>query len=356
MKLDALSLLYLFGGLQALTLIIGINLNKPLSTDVKKILTLLLSAILVVMVYYVVIRTNNQVIYPYVDSLGTVGWMAICPLYYLLHCSLLKAKRKLGLRHLLLFPISIIFLLEGWLMTLGMPVGLYGLLNEPQLFLDLWVAFFFGTGIYFIVKSILLLRKTEGMSFRKEFLGFSYVILGTMVIFALIYLFIREHYDYAFEYSLIALFEILIFAFIYRMFKLSSFDKLFNDAKYVNQAGDTTQLAQMAQQLEQTMINAQPFLDRKLTLVKLSKMTDISPNDLSHLFSVHYKSNFYEYINQKRLSHFEKLLLNPDYRQFKIMAIAEMSGFNSKTPFYNTFKEKYKMTPSEYLKGGPSHF
>ncbi len=350
MKLDLISILYLLGAAQALILCIGININKPLQTDLKKTLTLLLSAIMVVMVYYVVVRTNYQPLYPYIDSMGSVGWMAICPLYYLFHCSLLEPKWRLRRKHLLLFPISILFLLEGWLSTIGLPFSLYNLLNRPQLYLDLWTGLFFGTGIYFTAKSIQLLKKQEAFKLKKELLGFSYILLVVLAVFWGIYLLIRTHYNYAFEYTLIGLFELFIFAFVYRVFKVTSFNKLLNNSKYTNQRTDKVAFEKLAQRLDQALKSKQPFLDKKLSLVKLAEIVEINTNDLSQLFSEYHQSNFYEFINYKRLDYFEKLVEDPAYKQFKIMAIAEMSGFNSKTPFYTVFKERHQMTPSEYIK------
>jgi len=50
------------------------------------------------------------------------------------------------------------------------------------------------------------------------------------------------------------------------------------------------------------------------------------------------------------LTYVKDVLLSPEYEQYTIAAIAELSGFNNKATFYKVFKEKYKLTPSEYIK------
>jgi len=68
------------------------------------------------------------------------------------------------------------------------------------------------------------------------------------------------------------------------------------------------------------------------------------------VFSLHYKSNFYDFINRYRLAHLEQLIIHPDYEQYKIMSLATESGFKSKATFYKAFKGKHQVTPSQFIK------
>lgn len=350
MKFNLISIVYLLGALQAFVLLVGINIRQPLQTDLKKIMTSLLATLVVLMVYYIVVITQHWPLYPYVDSLGTAAWLALCPLYYLLCRSLSEANWRLSARHFLLFPVTLIFLIEAAVTTFGGAPSLYDLVHQPQLFLDLWIAVFFGSSLLFTTLSIRLLHKSNSNRFRQELRWFSYILWFFLAVFLVIYLFIRTTYHYAFEYALIALFEGFIFFFIYRLFRLTSFNTLFQAAKYHNEALNSSQLTQLAQQLEQLMQQEQPHLNKKLTLAQLAELSKVSSNDLSQLFATHYASNFYDFVKKYRLLQLEQLLLDPDHRQYTIPALAEMSGFNSKATFYKAFKEKHQLTPSEYIK------
>ncbi len=131
---------------------------------------------------------------------------------------------------------------------------------------------------------------------------------------------------------------------------MAPLNSFFNTLKYNNRTLAKSEMEGFATRLEVVMESEKPYLDKKLSLVDLSQLTDISANDLSQLFNMHYKASFYEYINKYRLDYVEQILLDPEYAQYKITAIAEISGFNSKTTFYKAFKERHQMTPLEYMK------
>lgn len=350
MQLNVVNIIYALGALQGFILLVGININKPLQTSLKKAISLLMASIFVVMVYYLVLLNEYDPIYPYIDSLGSAAWMAICPTYYLICRSLTSPQWQLSWKHLALFPFTILFMIEALITTLGFEVWMYKLVDNNQLFLDLWVFAFFSSGFFFMIKSIRLIRQQDDIPFHKELKWFGYIFLTVLIIFSCIFLFIRTNYKYSFELILIGLFECLIFAFIYRMFKIASFPSLFPGSKYSNKTLVEEKRKQLAQQLEKVMISEKSFLDKKLSLATLSQQTNISTNDLSQLFNLHYQSNFYEYINRYRLDYLEQILLDPDYTQYKITALAELSGFNSKATFYKVFKERHHMTPVEYVK------
>ena len=350
MQLSVISLIYLLGALQALILVVGINLNQPFKGQPKQILTTLLTAILVVMVYYLVIMTEYAPLYSYTDSLGTAAWMAIFPLFYLLSCSLANPSWKLQWKHLFLFPVTLLYLIEAPLTTLGFTETLYTYVGAPQLFLDLWIVAFFLPAITFTLLAMRKIKQSGTAQIKRELFGFSIAFLVVLLVFGVLYLFMRLHYEYAFELWLIGLLEVFIFTLVYRLFRMTSVSPLLHLKKYENQVATLPELDQLAKRLEQVMQEQQPYLNAKITLNELAELAQISRNDLSLLFNQHFKSNFYAFINLYRVKHVEELMTNPDYSNYKITALASMSGFNSKATFYKVFKARHGVTPAVYLK------
>jgi AraC-like DNA-binding protein len=92
-------------------------------------------------------------------------------------------------------------------------------------------------------------------------------------------------------------------------------------------------------------IDEKVYLNHNLKLKDLSHITKINSNELSYLINEFYKANFNNFINSKRVEEAKKLLLNTD---IKIIEIAYLSGFNSKTTFNVTFKKFEDMSPVQY--------
>ncbi|MEO0404566.1 MAG: helix-turn-helix domain-containing protein, partial [Bacteroidota bacterium] len=154
---------------------------------------------------------------------------------------------------------------------------------------------------------------------------------------------------FIFEYVMIGALEIFIFVLMYRVFLYSSFREVIGAPSYENNPRTTSDFEGDAFILNETMNEKQPFLDSDLTLNGLSSLSGIGSNRLSQLFSLHYQSSFYDFVNTHRIKHVEKLLEDSENNKFTITAIAEMSGFKSKTTFYKAFKAKHGMTPVKYL-------
>lgn len=344
------SIVFVLGAAQAAILLLGINIHKPLHSDLKKITSLLLFNMMMVMIYYVVILNKFEQLYQLMGPIGTAAWMAITPPFYLLCKSLLLPHWTLRAKHLIYFIIPLYFLVTPLLLLMNIDIRLWALIQDAQIFLDAWMGLFFGSGILFIGKSILLIRANNEDNSNKELTSFAYLFLATLVVFGGVYGVIRSAYVELFELILICLFLVFILILVYRIFKAAPFHAFFDLAKYGNKPLDKSQQTKLATQLERLMEAERPYLDKKLSLSDLSKLSNINTNELSQLFNSHYKSNFYEFINQYRLGHLEKIMLDPNYEQFKITALAEESGFNSKATFYKAFKSKHQLTPSQFIK------
>lgn len=92
------------------------------------------------------------------------------------------------------------------------------------------------------------------------------------------------------------------------------------------------------------------YKNHTLGLKELSDITNISPNELSHLLNSRLNSNFYDLINSYRIEEVKRALEDPANIDEKLLSIAWDCGFNSKSVFYRVFKQSTNMTPSQYQK------
>ncbi|KMQ64856.1 quinolinate synthetase [Chryseobacterium angstadtii] len=107
------------------------------------------------------------------------------------------------------------------------------------------------------------------------------------------------------------------------------------------------ELAKIKSQLEEIMEKQKPYLDSELNLIRLSELVSVSTHHLSYVINTGFKKNFFQYVNEYRISYAKKLLKDPQSK-LSILGIAYESGFNSKTSFNTTFKKLTDQTPSEY--------
>jgi AraC-like DNA-binding protein len=92
------------------------------------------------------------------------------------------------------------------------------------------------------------------------------------------------------------------------------------------------------------------FLDNSLTLTSFSEKIEVKPYLLSQIFKNHYKTNFYDFINKKRIDYSIDLLKENKQNKLSIEGIGLSSGFNSRVSYYRNFKKNYGITPKEFIK------
>ena len=100
--------------------------------------------------------------------------------------------------------------------------------------------------------------------------------------------------------------------------------------------------------LEEVMEKRKPYLNPKLSIYDLAKMISTNYKYLSRHINQEYEMNFVNYINSYRIKEAKEKLLDSSTKNYKIEAIAELSGFHSKSAFNTAFKKNIGNTPSEY--------
>jgi AraC-like DNA-binding protein len=102
--------------------------------------------------------------------------------------------------------------------------------------------------------------------------------------------------------------------------------------------------------LNNAIENKKLYLNPELNIETLSKDLDLKASTISQLVNQNTAYNFNDYINSYRVEETKKMLSDPEYSNYTIVAIGLEAGFNSKASFYRAFRKFEEMTPSEYLK------
>ena len=99
-----------------------------------------------------------------------------------------------------------------------------------------------------------------------------------------------------------------------------------------------------ADQIENYMKSAKPFLRPSLTISDLSFELDIPPRYLSQVLNESLNRSFFDYVNHYRIEEAKKMMKDGLNSRKTILEILYDSGFNSKSVFNATFKKYTEMT------------
>ncbi len=86
--------------------------------------------------------------------------------------------------------------------------------------------------------------------------------------------------------------------------------------------------------------------DKRIELEEVSEIACMTPTAFCRYFKKKTKKSFTQFLNEIRLGHACKLLIEGDEQ---IATIAYQSGFNTMTNFNRQFKTLLQMTPTEYM-------
>jgi AraC-like DNA-binding protein len=98
------------------------------------------------------------------------------------------------------------------------------------------------------------------------------------------------------------------------------------------------------------VVSEKKYLEPELSMSSLAETLSISPSHLSKLVNNHSGFSFSDYINSLRVEQAKKLLADPNFNNYTMVAIGLECGFNSRSTFYAAFKKFTAATPTEYLK------
>ena len=92
-----------------------------------------------------------------------------------------------------------------------------------------------------------------------------------------------------------------------------------------------------------------PFLNQKTSMTEIAKILKVSTHQISQVINEKNNLNFNDYVNGFRIEEAKKMLLSDSYSKLTIDAIAQKSGFHSKSAFYVAFKKYTGNTPKEFI-------
>jgi AraC-like DNA-binding protein len=92
------------------------------------------------------------------------------------------------------------------------------------------------------------------------------------------------------------------------------------------------------------------YLQADCSLSKFSTTVDVPAHHLTYYFNDIVKIKFTDWKNDLRIAYAMNLMSSASMDTLTLEAIAEQSGFTSRSTFIRAFKNKTKLTPSDYIK------
>ncbi len=93
----------------------------------------------------------------------------------------------------------------------------------------------------------------------------------------------------------------------------------------------------------------QLYLNPDFSLNTAAKHFSIPNHHISFILNNHIKKSFPDIVSEMRIDHAIQLLKDNRNKKYTMEAIGNISGFNSRTTFYVSFKKIMGITPSEYI-------
>lgn len=122
--------------------------------------------------------------------------------------------------------------------------------------------------------------------------------------------------------------------------------------KYAKSALEPDDIQRIVGKLDRAMEEERLYLDSGLTLPSLAEHTGISANYISQAINEARASNFFDFVNERRIDEAKHRLIEEHGRT--VLEIALDVGFNSKSTFNAAFKRFAGMTPSDFRRSASS--
>ncbi|MEM6317425.1 MAG: helix-turn-helix transcriptional regulator [Bacteroidota bacterium] len=105
-------------------------------------------------------------------------------------------------------------------------------------------------------------------------------------------------------------------------------------------------------QLENAMETEKLYRNPQLTLAELANHLAIKPYQLTQVLNRALQKSFTDYVNEYRVKEVAKIINNPQYSHYTLLALAYQVGFNSKASFNRIVKKTTGQSP-KFLRKSP---
>ncbi|HOY39300.1 MAG TPA: tetratricopeptide repeat protein [Bacteroidales bacterium] len=119
-----------------------------------------------------------------------------------------------------------------------------------------------------------------------------------------------------------------------------------NNVKYVSSSLSDERKRELLNRLNKLMSEDALYLDPEISIERVSESLQVNSKYLSQVINEGLGRNFPQYINELRVLESIRILSDPKQDKYSIEAVANMSGFKSKSVFNTAFKKQTGITPS----------
>lgn len=320
---------------------------------------------------FFLMRIGFYSLYPQIIYVSIPLLLVIGPLSYLYLKSILYKDFSVSLRekviHIIPFLLFITLMIpfytsNGEQKLHYISLSKIGQISAIQTFY--FIMFFLQFNSYLVI-NIKLLKK-YGILFKAERSDSSFIkvewikkLLLSIMLFSITYslayfsLFINYKYHLYFELfvyvSVVIALHLMFIYFIKYILGEFKFPKI-KKTKYQTSNLNSEQSVQILNRLKKIMLEKKPYLDTDLRINHLAKLLDVPAPYISQVLNEIEKKNFYDFVNYYRIERAKQLMLDSNYKQYTLMAVAYDSGFNNKTTFNRAFKKHLGITPTEFVK------
>ncbi len=101
--------------------------------------------------------------------------------------------------------------------------------------------------------------------------------------------------------------------------------------------------------LTKYMKKDKPYINPNLKISDLAHAIKCTSHSLSYVFNQYLNQNYYDFVNEYRITEFKELANDPKYSRYTLTALSEKCGFSSRASFFRSFKKLTGITPNEYI-------
>jgi AraC-like DNA-binding protein len=356
-------LLSYFGGFLGLILFIVTLCRSKKSSAIKYSLALFLIIWSTAMVLGALIYSGKVIHFIHIFRLDSPIHFLLGPTVYLFTLSLLNPEfrlKKIHLLHLLPFIINTIYFLPFYFNTAEFKINHYdnliasGTVIMPIQYLLKTISLL----AYFAVQLFIYQKyqKTKSSTYQVSWFILYFTSQFVLTTGALIDHFSGLHFfgdPYRFAINIITFFVYTI------MIGLLFFPNiLYGNAVVENEIKPKYSQSKLSNTEKETILNNlnslmngenKPFLNEKISMIEIAKNIQVSTQQISQVINEKTNLNFNDYVNAFRIEEAKMMLLSPSYSKLTIDAIAQKSGFRSKSAFYVAFKKHTGNTPKEFI-------